>query len=104
MYIHCPHCGPRHIEEFVYLGDATRARPADDAPQADWCAYLFARRNPKGVHQEYWQHVAGCRAILKVTRDTRTHTIIAVELVGPHAVAPSADETDRAAITMEPAQ
>lgn len=79
MRIPCSHCGERGHEEFAYLGDATVDRPrADDGPAA-WHDYVYLRVNPSGPHRELWQHVAGCRAWLVVTRDTRTHEIQTVE-------------------------
>ena len=79
MRIPCPHCGARSHEEFSYLGDATLDRPPEAATPADWHAYGYLRDNPAGPHRELWQHVAGCRAWLVVTRDTRTHVILGVE-------------------------
>lgn len=40
--------------------------------------YVYFRENPRGPHSEYWHHVGGCRAWLKVRRDTVTHEIIDV--------------------------
>jgi len=78
LMIRCPCCGPRGQNEFTYGGDASVARPSPDAGAAAWFAYVYARDNPKGPHDEFWQHSAGCRSWLKVTRDTRTHDVIAV--------------------------
>ena len=80
LIIRCPFCGPRGQNEFAYGGDASVARPADDAPMEAWFAYVYQRRNPKGPHEEYWQHSAGCRAWLRVTRDTRTHDVLTVNV------------------------
>jgi methylglutamate dehydrogenase subunit B len=86
MRIPCCHCGARGNEEFSYLGDATVVRPKSDAaaPQDDagrqqWADYVYLRDNPTGTHRELWQHVAGCRAWLVVTRNLRTHEILEVE-------------------------
>jgi sarcosine oxidase subunit delta len=93
MLIPCPVCGLRDHGEFVYGGDATVARPelatTDPAP---WAAYVFDRRNPRGPHEEYWQHVLGCRQVMVVTRDTETHDISAARLIGPWAEAAAPDE------------
>jgi methylglutamate dehydrogenase subunit B len=86
MRIACCYCGARSNEEFAYLGDASVRRPNADATLAldatalqQWSDYVYLRDNPAGPHRELWQHVAGCRAWLVVTRDTRTHAILAVE-------------------------
>ncbi len=85
MLIGCACCGSRDVSEFTYFGDATVVRPALDAAAQAWFATVYQRRNPKGSHTEFWQHSAGCRAFLRVVRNTLTHEISAVELVGPFA-------------------
>jgi len=84
MRITCPYCGERALEEFTYRGDATVTRPESLEPAAAeaWADYVYFRDNPAGPPQEHWHHSAGCHAWLKVTRDTRTHEIIAVEFTG----------------------
>jgi sarcosine oxidase subunit delta len=86
MRIDCCYCGPRGNEEFAYLGDASVQRPPadlgiplDDAARRAWVDYVYLRDNPASTHRELWQHVAGCRAWLVVTRDVRTHAILKVE-------------------------
>lgn len=81
LRIDCPCCGPRDHDEFRYGGDATIIRPApDDEDTGRWYRYVFIRPNPKGLHREYWQHVAGCRQWLVVERDTATHAMGQVSL------------------------
>ncbi len=79
LLIPCPWCGPRDQTEFTYGGDATVERPAtpEAATAEDWAAYVYARRNARGPHLEYWQHSAACRKWIKVARDTATHEIVA---------------------------
>ncbi len=81
MRIKCPYCGERALEEFTYRGDATVTRPQSLEPSATdaWVDYVYFRDNPAGLHQEHWYHGGGCHAWLKVTRDTRSHEIVAVE-------------------------
>ena len=45
-----------------------------------WHAYLNLRDNPEGPNPELWQHVGGCRAWLRVVRDTRDHAVSEVGL------------------------
>ena len=93
MRIACCYCGPRSNEEFAYRGDATVSRPhgdcrpLDDAARQRWMDYVYLRQNPAGPHRELWQHVAGCRAWLVVTRDTTTHEISSVEPASEVALA-----------------
>jgi sarcosine oxidase subunit delta len=82
MRIPCPFCGPRDVSEFVYLGAADVVRPDPTVPdaQAQFVAAVYLRDNPAGPHAELWYHQAGCRSWLRVTRDTRTHAILAAAL------------------------
>jgi len=83
--IPCPYCGLRDHDEFVYMGDAGRARPTIGAEASDaglWLAYAYDRANPRGPHLEFWQHLHGCRAIVKLLRDTETHRVLAAGLPG----------------------
>jgi methylglutamate dehydrogenase subunit B len=82
MRIVCPHCGERPIDEFVELGAADPVRPAPDSGVAAYADYVYLRDNPAGRHREVFQHVGGCRAILIVERDTRTHEIFGVRTAG----------------------
>ena len=102
LLIPCPWCGPRAQIEFTYGGDATVRRPADAmaATDAAWLDYVYLRDNPRGRHAELWQHVAGCRRWLRLTRDTQTHAIVdsgpptsepfAPEPLAPEPLAPEA--------------
>ena len=42
----------------------------------EWFDYIYIRDNPRGVHQEYWQHITGCRSFVKVLRDTVSHEVL----------------------------
>ena len=81
MRLTCPLCGPRDLREFSYRGSAKLlARPTDPADAEAFFDYLNVRDNPAGPNPELWQHERGCRAWLRVVRDTRTHVILAVAL------------------------
>jgi methylglutamate dehydrogenase subunit B len=81
MRIPCPHCGEREVREFSYLGDASVTRPDPEASEAlpRFIDYVYVRENPVGPFRELWYHGVGCQAWLVVTRDTRTHDMVAVE-------------------------
>jgi sarcosine oxidase subunit delta len=87
MLIQCPFCGERDLSEFAYLGDAAFQRPDPAAPDAGarFVAAVYLRENPAGPHAELWYHASGCRSWLRVTRDTRTHEILAVDFAAPSA-------------------
>ena len=77
LLINCPWCGERTQSEFAYGGDANVVRPdPDTVSDQEWINYIYIRSNPKGVHDELWQHIAGCRCFVKVRRDTVSHEII----------------------------
>ena len=80
MRLTCPHCGDRDRREFTYQGDAVvRHRPAPDAGEAAWDAYLHLRDNPAGMTRDLWQHDP-CGAWLVVSRDTVNHAVHKVTL------------------------
>lgn len=81
--INCPCCGERDHSEFSYGGDASIVYPALDASTEDWHTAVFLRDNIRGVQQETWQHVSGCRMWLIVERDTMTHEIHSVRAAHP---------------------
>jgi methylglutamate dehydrogenase subunit B len=80
--IPCPFCGERDSTEFAYHGDAKYRRPVPGGPEAanEFYQAVYLRDNPAGPHTELWYHANGCRSWLKVTRNTRTHEILAAEL------------------------
>ncbi len=79
MRIPCPHCGPRDVTEFTYGGDASVRRPREPDALSDeqWAQYVYLRDNPRGAHDELWQHTAGCRRWIAVRRNTLTHDVMA---------------------------
>jgi sarcosine oxidase subunit delta len=73
----CPLCGERDLREFTYRGAALLlVRPGPEAGAEAMDAYLHLRDNPAGPNAELWHHERGCRAWLRVVRDTRTHAIL----------------------------
>lgn len=119
LLIPCPYCGPRAQIEFSYGGDASVERPqwesqagsetrpgpivstsepaSEPAQRADaesmrqWLDHIYLRANPRGPHLEWWQHSSGCRAWIKVRRDTATHQVLgswrAADAVAPQSCA-----------------
>ena len=80
MRIPCPYCGVRDALEFTWGGEADISRPLDPKACSDeqWAAYLFMRKNPRGMHHERWCHTYGCGQWFNVHRDTVTHVVEAV--------------------------
>ena len=81
MRLTCPVCGERDSREFYYQGAALALeRPAPDAGDAAWEAYVHLRDNPAGLTRELWQHEGGCSAWIVAERNTITHEIISTVL------------------------
>ena len=83
MIINHPLLGPRDMSEFIYYGDASLLkRPKWDDKNAEdkFYKYLYLRKNIAGVHKELWFHQQGDRSWLVVTRNTKNHEILKVEL------------------------
>ena len=99
LLIHCPHCGPRPELEFAYGGEAHIARPADPAAVSDddWAAYLYLRKNTKGLHAERWRHTRGCGRFFNALRDTTDDRFLATYKAGerPPAAAAAGTESPR---------
>jgi sarcosine oxidase subunit delta len=91
LQITCPYCGPRAESEFSCGGEAHIARPLDTDALTDeqWGDYLFMRKNPKGVHREQWNHVAGCRRWFNAERHTVTYQFSKFYKVGENPDAPA---------------
>ncbi len=84
LKIKCPYCGYRNESEFSCGGEAHIARPAVSNKITDsaFCEYLFMRENPKGVFLERWCHTSGCRRWFNIARDTVSHEIYEIYLMG----------------------
>ncbi len=82
MRLKCPYCGERDAAEFITRGGAAGVRPdpAGPDPLQRFHDYVHLRDNPAGTSLEYWYHAAGCRSWLQVTRDTRSHLVLSVEM------------------------
>ena len=78
----CHFCGPRDQSEYTYLREAA-AIPDVEAGTADWQRFVYERENPCGAHTEWWQHTNGCRQILQIVRDTRTHMVLDIRPAKP---------------------
>ncbi|RWR53000.1 sarcosine oxidase subunit delta [Sinirhodobacter ferrireducens] len=69
----CPYCGVVAEEsELTGGGEAHLKRFGPGSSDAEFEAYLFTRKNPKGVHFERWRHAYGCGKWFLAARDTNT--------------------------------
>lgn len=73
LQLKCPCCGVIADEsELQAGGEAHLERHGAGASDADLTAYLFHRKNPRGVHLERWRHAYGCGKWFLAARDTVT--------------------------------
>ena len=69
----CPFCGMRPLAEFVFR--KTLANVEGSAIER-----LYLRHDSATESREDWQHVGGCRAWLRVTRNPSSGAVLQVEL------------------------
>jgi len=91
LILNCPYCGIDVDETDLTPGGEAHINRADATADADdFEAYLFHKRNPKGVHFERWRHSFGCGKWFHAARDTMTlevfGTYSAQTLVPPKAL------------------
>ena len=73
LLLNCPYCGISGEEtEFSPGGEAHIKRMSIGSTDKEFEAYLFSRKNPKGVHFERWRHSNGCGKWFHVARSTTT--------------------------------
>ncbi len=76
LILKCPYTGQYLDEtELVAGGEAHITRAGPDADDAAFEAYLFNRKNPKGVHFERWRHAYGSGKWFHVARCTITNEV-----------------------------
>lgn len=73
LILTCPYCGVAAEEtELSPGGEAHLKRFGPGSTDAEFEGYLFARKNPKGVHFERWRHSYGCGKWFLAARCTAT--------------------------------
>lgn len=75
LWIPCPICGRRPLEEFLH-GEIPRVPDSLTDPDARDLDRGFMHDNVEGVVTEAWFHVYGCRRWTTVRRDTRTDRLV----------------------------
>ena len=61
LLLTCPYCGVKAEEtELAPGGQAHLKRFGPGSSDSDFEAYMFNRKNPRGVHFERWRHAYGC--------------------------------------------
>jgi heterotetrameric sarcosine oxidase delta subunit len=76
LWITCPHCGHRPIDEFRFGGEIPDV-PESIADQADRdIDRVWMFNNVDGVTVERWFHEGGCRRWMTLKRDTHLDRVI----------------------------
>ena len=70
----CPYCGPRELREFHFHKTVPR-----EAGSAFERTYL--RTENPAFSVEHWQHLLGCRAWLRVSRNPSTGEVLEVQML-----------------------
>ncbi len=76
LWIPCPNCGPRPVEEFRFGGEPPGAPDWVTDPEERNVDYLWFFDNVHGEQTERWYHLAGCKRWATIRRDTVTDTVI----------------------------
>ena len=76
LWITCPNCGARPVEEYRFGGELPSI--PDHVTEADErdVDYVWFFDNIDGPSVERWFHHAGCRRWLTLHRNTTTDTVI----------------------------
>ncbi len=73
LILECPYCGVMADETELSPGyEAHLKRFGPGSSDQEFEDYMFARKNPKGVHFERWRHAYGCGKWFLAARDTAT--------------------------------
>ena len=97
LTLNCPYCGIDADEtELAPGGEAHLKRFGPGSSDEEFEAYMFARKNPKGVHFERWRHAHGCGKWFIAARDTATLEVFGTYLAQTKAPPPEIVEKIRA--------
>ena len=75
LWITCPNCGARPVEEFAFGGEMPHVPDRLTDPGERNLDYVWMFDNLAGPTVERWFHEAGCRRWQTVHRDTVSDTV-----------------------------
>ncbi len=79
LWIACPNCGDRPVEEYRFGGELPTVPDHVTDVDARDVDYVWFFDNNDGPSTERWFHHAGCRRWLTLHRDTRTDEVLSPE-------------------------
>ena len=90
LSLKCPYCGQHKDEtELAAGGEAHLTRQGPDSSEQEFEAYMFHRKNAKGVHFERWRCAMGCGKWFHAARCT-----ISMEVFGTYSAQTTAPPAD----------
>jgi heterotetrameric sarcosine oxidase delta subunit len=75
LWLSCPNCGSRPIEEFGFGGELPTVPDRITDPNERDIDYVWMFDNLEGISIERWFHQAGCRRWHTVERNTITDSV-----------------------------
>jgi heterotetrameric sarcosine oxidase delta subunit len=75
LWLSCPNCGSRPIEEFGFGGELPTVPDRITDPSERDIDYVWMFDNLEGITIERWFHQAGCRRWHTVERNTITDSV-----------------------------
>jgi heterotetrameric sarcosine oxidase delta subunit len=75
LWLSCPHCGNRPVEEFAFGGELPTIPDRITDPLERDVDYAWMFDNLEGLTTERWFHQAGCRRWHTAQRNTINDTI-----------------------------
>ena len=76
LWITCPICGRRPVEEFAFGGEARSIPERITDPNERDVDYAWMLDNLDGLSTERWFHQAGCRRWLTLRRNTTIDAVV----------------------------
>ena len=70
LWLTCPNCGRRPIDEFSFGGEVRHVPERITDPDERDVDLVWMIGNPDGLTTERWFHAAGCRRWTTIRRDT----------------------------------
>jgi len=77
-WLHCPRCGRRPLDEYVFGGERRSVPDVIIEPDDRDFDEVWIFENPDGPTTERWFHAFGCRRWVTVRRDTAIDVVLEI--------------------------
>jgi heterotetrameric sarcosine oxidase delta subunit len=78
LWLDCPNCGRRPLDEFTFGGERREVPDWITDPDERDFDEVWVFENPAGLTTERWFHSFGCRRWLTVRRDTSIDQVVEI--------------------------